>query len=88
MSHPLRYTDCGSDLEVRCPNGHDTLDEAIAAQCAPDVIAHSHAPRRDGVDRKKGTFTSRVYQPKPCKSCGATFKPTGPRALYCEGCNA
>ena len=32
----------------------------------------------------RGTRTHRRYPPKSCARCGATYLPTGPRALFCE----
>jgi len=29
----------------------------------------------------------RIYRPKTCP-CGATFTPTGPRAIRCDACRA
>lgn len=50
----------------------------------PDRVAEQARARYERRRAGRGTHAARVYRAKPCVRCGATFQPTGPRALYCS----
>lgn len=57
----------------------------FCTDCAPGGQLILEAYRlRDNAAR--GGQSERRYKPKPCRRCGESFQPTGPRALDCEAC--
>jgi hypothetical protein len=92
----LRCQQCAHGVEERerfCPS-------CLAQRSATQLLAHcltcgATRPRAKGghatlkrcaaCPKEKGTRGNRVYHPKLC-TCGATFLPTGPRAIRCEAC--
>ena len=76
---PLGCETCGTALEIRCPNG---CEGGVPVRRPAPTAATKAAVRGTA----HGTTQARIYQPKPCAGCQATFQPTGPRALYCPAC--
>jgi hypothetical protein len=98
LSKPLCCDTCGHELELRCGEGHLHTKNVGHLPPVPKVktkqcpgCQQPFEPRRyqrrcDRCTPKKGSVAARAYREKPCASCGATFAPTGPRALRCEKC--
>lgn len=71
------------DICAHC--NHPIRHTVVAVECAcPSLVpAALRTPPRNHVH---GTNQARVYAEKFCRRCGATFVPSGPRALDCATC--
>lgn len=69
VGSPLKCQECGSEIELRCPEGH----------------VHKVEPTRSPNAKPRGADSKpRHYKPKPCATCRREFNPTGPRDNFCK----
>ena len=74
--------------QLRCQRCADGVDgrARFCAACIRRAKGTGPRARRFHPPRLKGTLQACHYQTKVCRTCGAVFTPTGPRALDCGAC--
>jgi hypothetical protein len=71
-----------------CARGVDPKDR-FCATCQEQRTARAEAERLQRVNANRSyARLHTVYAVKVCVGCESQYRPTGPRALYCETCRA